>query len=142
MEDTQKNLSPIAPMTDVDLDQVSGGNVLLDYQQGAAIMSSLSNNVSALLAPFADDLNSLEGKLRCRNIYNTLGTYDKSSASMTAKCNHLATSYNKYHKGQTQMTPELASFILPLDPGDRAAIMALDDVDKMIPILDKIYTGK
>ena len=140
MEDSPKTQLPIAPLDEIDLDEVSGGANILDlYKDGINVYSLITSQAQAALAPFASDLKTLESEIRYKNILATLAKYDSSKLSIGQKADFLSNSWNQRHQGQ-YMSPEMAQLILSMENKyDRAAIMSLSSVDDMMSALTAIY---
>lgn len=140
MNDLSNSQMPVAPLNDVDLEQVSGGNL---YVEGSSMYTLISTQLQGILAPFKDDISSWENSVRYKDVLETLHTYDTSSKSDAYLASFYANSWNTKHpNSKQQMNADLAHAILSIENKyDRAAIACLGTPTQMEKAIIALYNS-
>lgn len=141
MKDLPDSQPPIAPLSDVDLEQISGGVDNL-YSEAKSAYNQISDPLKKILGGYEDEINQWAIEIKLQKVLNVLETYDTSSCSKDYLNNYFANSWNEKHPNGKRMAPWLAEAILAVpNKYDRAAIACLPTTDDMINALNSLLNG-
>lgn len=134
---------PVEALDDSMLEEVSGGfNIPEGISTGLSGYNTFSSLAGAVLAPFADEIESAANKIRYKKVLPVLATYDTSLLEDDVLAANFADSWNANHPNGGTMTAGIAACIIALKdyPYARAEIACMRNVKNIVKTLNKLYS--